>query len=107
MQHQERVGVANEIGRFRLAFRIRNDVENRRGGKMRDQFASIGTVIFVDNRSRHLVDVEGRGVSEQQQLDDGRADQDRAPTRVFKQHQKFFPDESKYLGHRVTPVPYG
>ena len=72
---------------------------------MRDELAALLTVIEVEHRRRHVVDLEGRRVAEDEQLDERRNDQAEARIAVAPELLELLDDEiENALPHLLIPV---
>ena len=65
----------------------------RRALEARDEFARRFTGTLVVNRQGNVRHIEGRGVAEDQQLNDRRTDDHEPALRVLEQGQEFFVDQ--------------
>ena len=71
--------------------------KGRRAEKMRDEVAGRLARVLVVDRDRHAVEIVSRGVAEQYQHDDRRADQHRAALGVAQHRQQLLDDQSENL----------
>ena len=72
--------------------------KGRRAGESRHQVARGGAAILVEDGERNVVQIEGRGVAEDDQLDQRRADQHDAALGVLQDGQKLLHDQGEDHG---------
>jgi len=80
-------------------------VEGGRAVEMGYQVARSHAAVLVVERVGNVLEIEGGGVAEYQQLDHGRHDEHEAAPAILEQGQELLADERQQLGqHVVFPV---